>query len=290
MKSTTLSGPVWMGLATLGIIACLVRAGWQLQNENETLRASAATFADADLLTGTHARSDSKDGPPEGALQAQDLRSETQREIAARATVEAKISELESRLPARDGEVLVSLGRIEQIGQRAGKAVMILSQHAAAQRSAQKPVENRPKEAVAKEQSAIEEFLGLLGELRNLESDPREIARFQAATLREVFGLDEATAARATTFLETEFARLKLQKLTANFRPESEPVDWDLRRDAAMTELAARLRPLIPPNHEQLQLLPGILSLGGGFRTQVSLKPDGHGSVQMTLPLFPSLF
>jgi hypothetical protein len=135
--------------------------------------------------------------------------------------------------------------------------------------------------------SAFAEFFGQLGELRALENDPREIARFQAATLREVLGLDDATSGRVSAFLEAEFARLKAQQLTANFRPENEPGDWYRRRDAAMTELAARLRPLLPANHAQLPLLPGILSLGGGLRTEVKLNPDGHGTVNAMLPLFP---
>ena len=53
-----------------------------------------------------------------------------------------------------------------------------------------------------------------------------------------------------------------------------------------MTELAARLRPMLPENHAQLPQLPGILSLGGGLRTEVKLNPDGHGSMNATLPLF----
>ena len=103
-----------------------------------------------------------------------------------------------------------------------------------------------------------------------------------------LLGLDDATSGRVTAFLETEFARLKAQQLTANFRPENEPGDWYRRRDAAMTELAARLRPLLPANHAQLPLLPGILSLGGGLRTEIKLNPDGHGTVNAMLPLFPT--
>jgi hypothetical protein len=185
--------------------------------------------------------------------------------------------------------VLTSFGRIEEMGKRAGKAVTFLARQAAAQTAAQKP-RGKPVtdlDLTKDEQAAFAEFFGQLGELRALENDPREIARFQATTLREVLDLDDATSGRVSAFLEAEFARLKAQQLTANFRPENEPGDWYRRRDAAMTELAARLRPLLPANHAQLPLLPGILSLGGGLRTEVKLNPDGHGTVNAMLPLFP---
>jgi hypothetical protein len=229
-------------------------------------------------------------GLQEGTVRAEALRDETRREIASREAAEAKIAELESRLPTRDGEVLTSFGRIEEMGRRAGKAVTFLARQAAAQTAAQKlggaPVADL--DLTKDEQAAFAEFFGQLGELRALENDPREIARFQATTLREVLGLDDATSKRVSAFLETEFARLKAQRLTANFRPENEPGDWYRHRDAAMTELAARLRPLLPANHAQLPLLPGILSLGGGLRTEVKLNPDGHGTVNAMLPLFPA--
>ena len=63
-------------------------------------------------------------------------------------------------------------------------------------------------------------------------------------------------AERTSAFLEPEFARLKAQELTTSFRPENGPADWERRRDAAMTKLASRMRPLLPANHAQLPLLP----------------------------------
>ena len=288
MKSTRTLGPLWLWPVTLIIVGWLARAGWHLRSENKTLRAVAAAAGKVHASTGTRATPEPINGQQEGTVRAEALRDETRREIASRAAAEAKIAELESRLPTHDGEVLTSFGRIEEMGKRAGKAVTFLARQAAAQTAAQKPGGKPVTDLKKDEQSAFAEFLAQLGELRALENDPREIARFQATTLREVLGLDDATSGRVTAFLETEFARLKAQQLTASFRPENEPGDWYRRRDAAMTELAARLRPLLPANHAQLPLLPGILSLGGGLRTEVKVNPDGHGTVNAMLPLFPT--
>jgi hypothetical protein len=289
MKPTRTLGPLWLWPVTVIIVGWLARAGWHLRSENETLRAVAAAAGKVDASMGTRATPEPMNGLQEGTVRAEALRDETRREVASREAAEAKIAELESHLPTRGGEVLTSFGRIEEMGKRAGKAVTFLARQAAAQTAAQKP-RGKPVtdlDLTKDEQAAFAEFFGQLGELRALENDPREIARFQAATLREVLGLDDATSGRVSAFLEAEFARLKAQQLTANFRPENEPGDWYRRRDAAMTELAARLRPLLPANHAQLPLLPGILSLGGGLRTEVKLNPDGHGTVNAMLPLFP---
>jgi len=288
MKSTRGLGPPWLWPVTLGVVVWLGRAGWHLRSENAALRASAAMAGEVGALPGARAMPEAVNGQPEGTLRAEELRAETRREVAAREAAEAKIAELESRLPTSDGDVVASFGRIEQMGQRAGKAVMVLARQVAAQIAAKKPGGKPVTAMTADEEAGFAEFFAQLGELRAVENDPREIARFQAATLREVFGLDDATAGRVSAFLESEFARLKTQQLIANFRPGNEPGDWDRRRDAAMTELAARLRPVLPANHAQLPLLPGILSLGGGLRTEVKLNADGHGSVNATLPLFPN--
>jgi len=288
MKSTRTLGPLWLWPVTIIIVGWLARAGWHLRSENETLRAVAAAAGKVHASTGTRATPEPINGQQEGTVRAEALRDETRREIASRAAAEAKIAELDSHLPTRGGEVLASFGRIEEMGKRAGKAVTIFARQAAAQTAAQKPGVKPVTDLTKDEQTAFAAFLCQLGELRAVENDPLEIARFQAATLREVLGLDDATNGRVTAFLETEFARLKAQQLTANFRPENEPGDWYRRRDAAMTELAARLRPLLPANHAQLPLLPGILSLGGGLRTEIKLNPDGHGTVNAMLPLFPT--
>lgn len=289
-KSTRALGPIWLWPVTFVIVAWFARAGWHLRSENNSLRAAAATVGEVDASVAARAMPEAMNGQPAGRLSVEELRAEAQREIAARAVAEAKIAALNNRLPTRDGEVVVSFGRIEQMGQRAGNAVIVLARQATAQTAAQKSGVTPVTDLTTNEQTAFLEFISQLGELRAVENDPREIARFHVSTLREVFGLDEATAERASAFLEPEFARLKAQGLTASFRPENGPGDWDRRRDAAMTEIADRLRPLLPANHAQLPLLPGILSLGGGLRTEVKLKPDGHGTINARLPLFPNLF
>lgn len=284
MKSARLSGPWWLWFATALIVLSLGRAGWRLQQENEALKSALAPVAPSQPAA--------RDVPPVAAPEApeprftaEDLRAETAREIAMRTALEAKIAALEKRLPPGD-EVLVSFGRIDEMGRRAAKAVsFLLTQTQPAPASGAKPLAESPEEV----KSFFTDFLGQIGELRALEDEPREIARFQSAALRDLFGLDDAAARGVGAILEGEFARLKAQGLHAGARPAQDAADWDRRRDAAITAAAARLQPVLPPNHALLPLAPGILSLGGGLRTEVKMNADGHGSVNMTLPLFPKM-
>lgn len=201
-----------------------------------------------------------------------------------REAAERKIEALQSRLPKREGEVLVSFGRIDQIGQRAAKAfgAWVASAAMTAKKPSSEPVVH-PAEA-----DMAMNFFAELGAISELEKVPVEIARFQAETLRVFLGLDAPTTQRVQTLLDREFARLQTLGLTANFRPAEDFADFDARRDAAMIEVAARLRPLLPGNDPKLKLLPALLSLGGGFRP-VPL-PNGQGVIMMLPLLTPDLF
>ena len=56
-----------------------------------------------------------------------------------------------------------------------------------------------------------------------------------------------------------------------------------------MKDLASRMQPMIPADHPQINLLPGVLSLGEGMRTTVKMNGDGHGRMNMMLPLLPAI-
>lgn len=137
-------------------------------------------------------------------------------------------------------------------------------------------------------QEAFVRHFEQIPELRRMEDEPQDMARFQTAMLSEFYRLDAAAASRVTTLLETEFARLRELSLTALHRPASDPAEWDRRRDAAVTDLAKRVRPLLPANAAHLELLPGMLNLGAGPRTTIKVNTTGKDTVLMSFPLFPT--
>jgi hypothetical protein len=174
------------------------------------------------------------------------------------------------------------------MGQASAKFVGVMNSAFGTKSAAGKDV--KPDDLTPEEQiqmmEAVQKHIAQIPELQRMEDDAGEISRYHAAALKEVFGLDAATANKAAKFLEAEFARLKSDGLTVSQRTEADKAAWEKRRDAAMNDLATRMKTMLPVNHPQLDLLPGLLSLGEGFRTSVVMKEDGHGSMNMTLPLF----
>jgi hypothetical protein len=211
-------------------------------------------------------------------LRIEDLQAQTQREVAMREVAEKKIEALERRLLAREGEVLKSHGRIDEMGQRAAKAIL---RTLAGAWPNPNPFNMGPAGPLQLS------FLRDTGAIALLEAEPVEIARFQAEALRGLLDLEEPASRQVHAFLTREFGRLQKLALTAQFRPTEDPSDFDRRRDAAIGEIAGRLRPLLRGGEEKLKMLPFVLSLGGGFRTRVTVGPDGKKSVVATLPFSP---
>jgi hypothetical protein len=274
-------GPVGLLLITTVAVGWLARHAWNLSAETEALRVASTEAAKADPCVPA-AGSASAEGAPAG-LRIEELRAQTEREVAMREAAEKRIELLQRRLPTQRGEVLASFGRIDQMGQRAAKCVVAMAAAAATKKPRSESSPEDPAEV-----EMWTSFLADIGVISELEKEPGEIARFQVESLRVLLGLDAPTIQRVQAFLLREFSRLQTLSLTANFRPAEGFADFDARRDAAILEIAARLRPLLPGNDPKLALLPGVLSLGGGFRTEVKVGPDGHGTVDMRLPLFPA--
>jgi hypothetical protein len=221
-----------------------------------------------------------------------ELRKQLASETAQRIALEAKAAELATMLQTKEGDIVVSFGRVEQMGQASAKFVGLMSSVFGKNSATGKALtpEDLTPEQQQQMMEAVQKHIAQIPELQAMEDNAGEISRFHAATLREVFGLNAASATKAARFLEAEFARLKSDGLTVSQRPEADKAAWEKRRDAAMTDLASRMKPMLPANHPQLHLLhllPGLLSLGEGFRTTVKMNEDGHGSMIMGLPLFP---
>ena len=47
-----------------------------------------------------------------------------------------------------------------------------------------------------------------------------------------------------------------------------------------MKDLASRMQPMLPADHPQINLLPGVLSLGEGMRTTVKMNGDDMASLE----------
>ena len=288
MKPSPLNRPLILLPVTAVAVAWLAHTGWKLHSENNALQA-ALSAAPPTLQEKSSGEISPHTAPTKEDAETQDrlaeLREQLASETASRIAAETKAAELAAILPTKEGDIVVSFGRVEQMGQASAKFVSLIY------RLLGNNVDGDNDRAPEDQQQMTEaslKHLAQIPELQGMEDNAGEISRFHAATLKEVFGLDAASANKAAKFLEAEFARLKSDGLTVSQRPEADKPAWEKRRDDAMKDLASRMEAMLPANHPQLNLLPGLLSLGEGFRTTVQMNEDGHGNVIMGLPLFPS--
>lgn len=263
------------------VAAALLYSTWALQRENTALRTRPSSPPNPAPSAGAP--------PPIADVPAaharlEELRTELQRETTARQAAEQKAAELAQRLPVKEGDILVSFGRVEEMGQTSANLVALFTSDLGEKLKRQSS--DVSDEDVTKMEKLFSAHIQQVTELRRMEEQPEKVARYHAAVLRQVYGLDGATSQRVAAQVQAAFARLRTAELTAQHRPEAEPEAWDARRDGAIRAMAAELRPLLPANHPHLNLLPGLLSLSGGTRTVVKMGADGHGSVNVTLPLF----
>ena len=287
MKPSPLNRPHILLPVTALAVAWLAHTGWRLHKENNAMQAALSAAppslqekSGAELSPHTAPR---KDGA-ESENRLTELREQLASETASRIAAEAKAAELAAKLPTKEGDIIVSFGRVEQMGQASAKFVSLMYRLLGNNVATGKDLAPEDQQQMTE---ASLKHIAQIPELQGMEDNAGEISRYHAATLKEVFGLDAASANKAAKFLEAEFAGLKSDGLTVSQRPEADKAAWEKRRDAAMNDLASRMKTMLPANHPQLNLLPGLLSLGEGFRTTVVMKEDGHGSMNMTLPLFP---
>jgi hypothetical protein len=251
----------------------LAWCGWYWHRQNLALAAVAPApeLAPPRAVLSTPA--------PAEAASADEVRAETEREKALRLKAEAEIAKLEPLIPAHEGEILVSYGGLQEMARKTALAVRKMMPLIEGQPAPKAPT-------TRDEDKIMSEFVPMLTDLKSVEDDPHEIAQFHAEMLRSALGLDDATTKNVAAFLEPEFDRLKSAGLTASFEPATDPEAWQQARDAAVTEIAGRLRTQLP-DHPWLDLLPGMLDISGGFRSQIVVGKDGRTQMFFKLPLFP---
>jgi hypothetical protein len=281
--------PIHFFLPTLLIVT--VAALWfsrqaseaaSLRNELESLRAANARPAvkagNANLPTG------STDEAARLGQQIAELREALAREESETKVAEKSLAEIQQKIPAiGEGETVVSLGRITDMGKEAAQAI----------RGVSKLFERTGESAVDKEQvqASFMKLVAWMPEIAGFEERPTEMACFQAAVLRELFGLDEPRARQMEATIKTHFDAVQAAGLTA---ANSAQPNWKERRTAQLTPLLWQLRPFMPQDFKSPGIVTQIVNIGAGLETKsqthLSKEPGKSShSVSMSLPSWPPL-
>jgi hypothetical protein len=281
--------PTHFFLPTLLIVA--VAALWfsrqaseaaSLRKELESLREAnarpAAEAGNANLPTGS-----ADDGARLGQ-QIAELREALAREESETRAAEKSLAEIQRKIPpVGEGEMVVSLGRITDMGKEAAQAIRGVS--TLFERTGESETD---KEQV---QASFMKLVAWMPEIAGFEERPAEMACFQAAVFRELFKLDEPRARQLEATIETHFDAVQAAGLTA---ASSAQPNWRERRTAMLTPLLWQLRPFMPQDFKSPGIVTQIVNIGAGLETKtethLSDEPGkSRHSVSMSLPSWPRL-
>ena len=150
---------------------------------------------------------------------------------------------------ALEGEVVVSLGKVEDIGRQAA-GVMLAKKELKGLKGIQIP-ERTPEQRrrILELERQRAELLGSLPEVAGFQNNPDEYARFFTGMLKEAAALDAAQSKAVNDYM---LARGQAM-INAGLNDAKKPADpaefdaWEVRRDAFNADTVAGVGALLPP-------------------------------------------
>ena len=206
---------------------------------------------------------------------------EIEQESARLTDAQAQTAAAKEALPPMNGQVLRSLGRIEDLGRKAGRFIeqLVEFSKAAGGASTPKPSQEQMMQSMMSWTASIE----MIGDM---EDDPKEIARLHATTIAERLKLDATTAASIEKQIAREFAELAAAGLVRSKRPSGDEIAaWRERRADVLHAAAARVESQIPADQRQPWVVEQSLQLGNAFFRDIKMDAEGHGTVAFGLVL-----
>lgn len=159
------------------------------------------------------------------------------------------LSEADKIAAALKDQVVVTLGKVEDVGRQAG--VMLLSQSELAALQAidaatRTPEQSRRLRELERQRASA---LGTLPEVAQFQDNPDEYARFFGSLLTEAAKLDPAQSKAVTDYMRTRGTEM----VAAGFNAAMKPADaaqedvWEEKRDAFNEETVEGVTKILPP-------------------------------------------
>ena len=185
-------------------------------------------------------------------------------------------------------EVLVKLGKTEDLARTfASKLALIMP--VIAEMKDKPPVDATAQEKLEQAMKVAMELLPHIGQVRQLDEEPEQAARFTSIVLADLMQLPPETTAEVERAIAEGYATLKRDGLTLSSRPkEKEGAEaWGNRRhavDATTTRAVVALLPEAARNHPFLKTIgddaglllpPELADFGtGGISEMLKAKPS----------------
>lgn len=193
--------------------------------------------------------------PPPAPIEAatpgrvEELQARLAAESQARQRAEEEAAALRARLAPLEDNVVVSLGKVEDIGKKAGSILPALRELRRLLKKDRDDLSPREKKRLLELQRQNADVLGMLPEIAGFQDNPAEYGKFFRSMVQEAAGLDAAQADSVEAYMR-ERATLMNQ---AGLNTAKGPTDaaardrWETRRDAFNQQSAAGLAAVLPP-------------------------------------------
>ena len=149
---------------------------------------------------------------------------------------------------AQAGDVIVSLGKVEDVARRAAAALGARSELQALASRDRTTLSGDEKRRLLDLQREHAAFLGMLPEIAGFQDDPDEYARFFRTLVQQAVGASDAEGDAIQAYMRERGVLMKEKGLNAGNEPDNPAQEepWEERRDAFNEETVEGLRAVLP--------------------------------------------
>ncbi len=186
---------------------------------------------------------------PDNSGQIENLKGRLADEIRARARSEAEAAALRAKVAPLESNVVVSLGKVEDVGKRAGVFLPALVEMDALASKDLSTLTAEEKRRLLQLQRDHAQLLGALPEIARFQDNPDEYGRFFSSMFQQAAGLTEPQAAQVQDFMRQRAVLMNEQELNAAKEPADPKLEevWEERRDKFNEQTAEGLKSILPP-------------------------------------------
>jgi hypothetical protein len=145
--------------------------------------------------------------------------------------------------------IVVSLGKVEDLGQRAGALLAGMAELNALGARDPNTLTPDEKRRLLELQRDNAKLLGALPEITKFQDSPDEYGRFFKTMMQQAVGLNEAEAAQVESFMRQRAVEMNQLGLNAAKEPTDAKAEeeWEERRDKFNEQTAESLKKVLPP-------------------------------------------
>lgn len=180
--------------------------------------------------------------------QVEGLKARLADEIRARQRAEAEAAALRAYVAPFESNVVVSLGKVENIGKRAGVFLPSLVEMEALASKDPSTLTADEKRRLLQLQRDHAQLLGALPEITRFQDNPSEYGRFFSSMFQQAAGLTVPQAAQVQDYMRQRAVLMNQQELNAAKEPTDLKLEeeWEERRDKFNEQTAEGLKGILP--------------------------------------------